>query len=135
MIIGATLSQTPYKVRTLQEEHYLRCGADILLTGLQQDLEGEAKCVVCGTTVHLKMRKGRVYDLKPDNAILHVVEIPIEEGKFRIECEATHLFDSEKCLRSWVGSYAGRPGGIFRPQEYLDRLSQGRKARVAFGRS
>src|SRR5215831_6915259 len=104
MIIGATPSQTPYKVRTLQDEQYLRCGADILLSGLQQDIEGEAKCVVCGTTVRLKMKEGRVHDLEPDNAILHVVEIPVGDGKLRIECEATHLFDDEKCLRSWLDS-------------------------------
>ncbi len=133
MIVGATFSETPYKIRTVQTEHYLRCGADILLNGLQQTIEGEAKCVVCARTVRLNMSKGNINTLDPETAILHLVEIPISEGKIRIECETTHLFDTEKCLRSWMTSYTGKPGTILRPQEFLNHLSQGGTAKIALG--
>src|SRR5881409_2849039 len=66
MIIGATLSATPYKIRTSQAEHFLRCGADILLNGLSRNIDGEGKCVICGTTTRLKMSEGRLQELDPE---------------------------------------------------------------------
>ncbi len=132
MIIGATLSATPYKIRTSQAEHFLRCGADILLNGLSRNIDGEGKCVICGTTTRLKMSEGRLQELDPETALLHVVEIPKEPGKIGIECEVTHLFDTEKCLLTWQSTYAGKPGMVFRPREYLDHITRGGEARVAF---
>src|SRR6266568_796081 len=73
MIIGATLSATPYKIRTSQAEHFLRCGADILLNGLSRSIDGEGKCVICGTTTRLKMSEGRLQELDPETALLHMV--------------------------------------------------------------
>ncbi len=134
MIVGAIPSPTPYKIRTQQAEHYLRCGADILLNGLEQSVQGEAKCVVCGSVVQLNMTDGRVNGLEPGTAILHVVELPMGEGRISIECESTHLFDTEKCLQSWLAGYGGRAGLVFRPQEFLDHLSRGGTARVAIGK-
>ena len=122
MIIGASVTTTPYKIRTLRAEHYLRCGADILLNGIQMDIEGEARCVVCGDVTSLKMSEGAIRTVDPSTAVLHVVEIPRESGRPSILCEASPLFDKENCLRVWLESYDGRKGLVLKPQEFLDRM-------------
>jgi hypothetical protein len=105
-----------------RSEHYVRCGADILLNGMQDDLEGEGQCPICGGTIHLRVKGQRIHGLEPENSILHAVELPMEQGTFNIECEGSHLFDKEDCLNAWLKNYKGRRGSILSPQEFLDRV-------------
>ncbi len=79
----------------------------------------------------MNMNEGEIELVEPETAVLHVVEVPLGEGRIRIECEATHLFDTKKCLDSWMTRYSGPAGSVFQPQEFLDHISRGGKARVA----
>ncbi len=131
MIIGISHSPSPYKIRMAGTEYNLRCGADIVLNGLQGDLEGESTCIVCGSKVRLKMQGSKLSQIEPGTAILHVVEIPGGPGRLQVDCEATPLFDKDECLRSWLRGYNGKAGTVYKPDEYVDHVTQGGKARVA----
>ena len=122
LMIGVSLSPTPYKIKTLRAEHYLRCGADILLNGIQGEVEGEASCIICGATVRLKIRERKILELNPGSSLLHAVEIPLEHGKIGIECEGSPLFDKDDCLHTWLRSYTGRSGSVYKPQDFLDQM-------------
>ena len=122
MIIGVSPSPTPYKITTLRADHYVRCGADILLNGLRINLAGEGRCIVCGVTIRLKMSEGKLREIEPETAVLHIVECPMGQGRIGIECEASPLFDNDNCLRAWLKSYNGRSGLILKPKEFLDRM-------------
>jgi len=127
MIIGASPTPTRYKVRTQQREHYVRCGADLLLNGMNGDLEAEGRCPVCESIVRFQVKEKRVYQLRPSTSILHILEFLMDNGRVSIECEASPLFDSEECLRAWLNDYKGRPGSIFKPQEFIDHMSRVRE--------
>ena len=126
MIIGDSVSPTRYRIRLSGTEHYLRCGADILLNGLKFDIEGEGKCIVCGAITLVKMKRQKLVELEPQTAVLHVVEVLMEQGRLGIECESTPLFDKRQCLHVWLKGYRGRPGVVYMPQEFLDHMSRTR---------
>jgi hypothetical protein len=121
-IIGSSPTQTRYKVKTPTGEYYVRCGADLLLNGIRSDLEAEGQCPVCEDIVRFRIRRRRIVELRPDTSILHAVELSMANGRIGIECEGSPLFDREGCLRNWLDNYHGRPGSIFKPQEFLDRM-------------
>ncbi len=89
---------------------HLRCGADILLSGLYQDVRGEAICPICGNKVSLVVDARRVVSLEPESALLHYV---VENQRiFSIRCSSTFIFDRESCLKTWLESYKGNPGSV-----------------------
>ena len=123
MILGASLTPTRYKVRILKDEYHVRCGADLLLNGMTLDVAAEGRCPVCDGFIRFQVKDGRVLELEPDTAILHVVELPMMvNGRHAIECEGSPLFDRQNCLQTWLNDYRGRPGSIHKPQEFLDRM-------------
>lgn len=130
MILGASLTPTRYKVRTLKGEYHVRCGADLLLNGMTHDLEAEGQCPVCEGITRFQVKDGRVLVLEPDTAILHVVELSMMvDGRHAIECEGSPLFDRQNCLQTWLGDYRGRPGSIHKPQEFLDHMISARSSK------
>ena len=104
------------------QREYVRCGADILLSGLNGDLAAEALCPVCGKVTKLLIVDRKISGLEPKDAVLHVVELPGEAGRVWIECEATHIFDRETCLRKWVSTYKGKPGLVTSIENYQDLI-------------
>jgi hypothetical protein len=121
-VIGASPWQTRYKIRTADGEYYVRCGADLLLNGMRHEVQAEGRCPVCESTVQFQVRDRHVGNLRPETSILHVVEVPMSNGRISIQCEGSPLFDKESCLLAWLQKYRGRPGMIIRPQEFLDRM-------------
>lgn len=104
---------------------YVRCGADILLTGLYQDITGEASCPVCGNKVRVAVEDGRVTSVAPQSARLHYVA---ENGsKFSICCDPTLIFDKDECLKTWLESYHGRPGKISSLSEFASEAISRRR--------
>lgn len=120
LIVGRSTVPTRYRVRMTSGEDYVMCGADILLTGIRNDLEGYAQCPVCERPVSFKLDKQRVRNLQPLGALLHVVEIPTEGGRLSVLCSASHIFDREECLRDWMQGYKGEEGGVYSLQGYID---------------
>jgi len=123
-IVGPSTVPTRYKV-TLQtgETSHVRCGADLVLTGLNYDLAAEGVCPVCETRVRFKMANSKLEGLTAPSAVLHVVVLPRTiHGRPFVECEGTNLFDTPECLNKWSQTYHGRPGREFTVQEYLDHL-------------
>lgn len=104
------------------QREYVHCGADLLLSGLNGDLEAEARCPVCGNVTKLVIIGRKVDGLKPKDAVLHVVEMPTESGRIWIECEATHIFDRQACLQQWTSTYKGRRGLITSIENYQDLI-------------
>jgi len=132
--IGYSLKPTPYKVHWQNNsgkgtEEYVRCGADILLNGLNGNLDADAQCPMCRTVTRLLIVDGKVDRLEPRNAIIHVLEMPTESGRIWIECEATHIFDKKTCLDKWVSKYKGNPGLVAFVEEYHDLLAHRRSNR------
>lgn len=121
-IIGASPSQTPYKIKT-RKGQYVRCGADILLNAVGHDLEGEAKCTICGRSTHIETNQGKISKLDPPSAVLHVVEIREPGHNAQVVCEASPLFDRQECLQSWLNNYHGPPGRVYGIQEYMTRAT------------
>src|SRR5690348_11771111 len=104
--VGHSPTPTLYKLRWSRgDEEYVRCGADILLNGLEGDLEGRARCPVCGSLTRIAITAGKIDGLDPSDAIIHVVEMPAKSGRIWIECESTHVFDKETCLQKWIAVY------------------------------
>ena len=131
MIVGASAIPTRYRITTPEGEHYVRCGADLLLNGISHDIEAEGRCPVCENVVQFQVRHRRVDELTPDTAILHTVEVPMDNGRIGIECEGSPLFDKEACLHVWLSAYKGRPGSIIKLQEFLERMISLRALREA----
>ncbi|HEV2118994.1 MAG TPA: hypothetical protein VGS11_02635 [Candidatus Bathyarchaeia archaeon] len=61
-------------------KEYVCCGADILLNGLEEDLEGEAQCPVCQSRTHLVIVNGKIDGLDFRDAIIHVAEMPTKSA-------------------------------------------------------
>ena len=123
MIIGASRSPTPYKIKTPTEQ-YVRCGADILLNAVEHDLEGESRCIICGNPTLIKTVRGKIVQVNPPEALLHVVEIQGEHGARQIVCEGSPICDRRVCLEKWLKSYNGLPGQVFELQEYMPHASR-----------
>jgi hypothetical protein len=124
-IVGATERETANTV-SVHEEHetHVRCGADILLSGMYQDVMGEAVCPVCGKTTAVRMTGGEVSAVAPASAVLHyVVE---DESKFSICCEGTFIFDRKECLDEWLKTNNDRPGEISPLPEFV-KVARGRR--------
>ncbi len=132
--VGFSPSPTLYKLQWQgdsreEAEEYVRCGADLLLNGLDRNLDADAKCPVCGTSTRLLIVDGKIYGLEPRNAIIHVLEIPTKSGRTWIECEATHIFDKKACYEKWVSQYKGKAGLVTSIVDYHDILIQRRSSR------
>lgn len=123
MIIGASSRPTLFKITTPIEQ-YVRCGADILLNGVEHDLEGEGQCIVCGRAVRVNIVGAQIARVEPPDALLHVVEIRGEHGGPTIVCEGSPIFDRDTCLQIWLKSYRELPGQVFKPQEYMARATR-----------
>ena len=121
-IVGAADTKTRNKV-ILQtgQEAYLCCGADILLTGLYHNLEGEAICPVCENKIHVSIKDKRIVSVSPRSALLHYVrEAMRDPSKSGIRCSVTFIFDKEPCLKSWLKSRKGSLGKISSPQDFMN---------------
>jgi hypothetical protein len=128
--VGFSPTPTLYKLHwDGGKEEYVHCGADILLNGLEGDLEGEAYCPVCCNRTQLVIADGKIDGLDPKDAMIHVVEMPTKSGRIWIECEATHIFDTQDCLQKWLSGYKGKKGLVASVEVYHDRLIARRSER------
>ncbi len=129
--IGLSMTPTLYRFRWKGRAgyEYTRCGADLLLNGLRADLEGEAKCPVCGTLTRLVIADGKIDGLDPGDAMIHVVEVPAGRGRIWIECEPTHIFDRRSCYEQWSLGYNGKKGLVATIRDYHDRLKEKRPSK------
>jgi hypothetical protein len=122
--IGFSPTPTLYRLHWIGgNEEYVHCGADILLNGLEGDLEGEARCPVCQNRTRLVVANGEIDGLDVRDAIIHVVEMPAKLGRIWIECESTHIFDKEECFHKWIAKYSGRKGLVTSVEDYHKRLT------------
>jgi Alkylmercury lyase len=107
------------------EQAHLSCAADILLTGLLEDLKGEAVCPVCGAKISLDVKGRKVVSLSPPSAVLHYVRFRTNDpGTFGVVCEDTFVFDDEECLHEWKAKYAGPNGSTATPDDFLREVAQ-----------
>lgn len=104
------------------EREYVRCGADLLLSGLTGDLEAEARCPVCGNLTKLTIIDRKIHLLETKEALLHVVEKLNESGWVWIECGGTHIFDKPACLQKWASTYEGKRGLVTSIEKYHDLI-------------
>lgn len=103
----------------------VRCGADILLTGMYQDVRGEAVCPVCGAKTKVIVKDKRVVSVSHESALLHyVVE---EQPRFSICCGYTFIFDRAGCLKTWLGSYKGKAGTISSLSDFMEEAISRRR--------
>jgi Alkylmercury lyase len=128
-IVGASDTQTVNRVMLQTgQEAYLRCGADILLSGLYYNLVGEAICPVCGTKVRVSIENKQIVSVSPLSAVLHYAREDVgDSSKFCICCSDTFIFDKEECLKTWLRSYHGSPGKLSSLQEFMKKASSRRK--------
>ena len=128
--VGFSPTHTLYKLHwDGGNEEYVHCGADILLNGLEGDLEGEARCPVCQSRTRLPIANGNIEVLEPRDAVIHVVEMPAESGRIWIECESTHISDKEECFQKWIARYFGKKGLVASIEDYHKRLTARRSNR------
>ncbi len=128
--IGFSETATLYKLHwDGGNREYVHCGADILLNGLEGDLEGEARCPICQNRTQLVIANGKIDRLDPRDAIIHVVEMPAKSGRIWIECESTHIFDKEECLQTWIARYSGKKGLVTSVEDAHNRLTARRSNR------
>jgi hypothetical protein len=128
--VGLSPAPTLYKLHwDGGNKEYVHCGADILLNGLEGDLEGEGQCPVCQNRTRLVIANGKIDELDPRDAIIHVVEMPTKSGKIWIECESTHIFDKEECFQKWIAGYSGKKGLVESVGDYHNRLTARRSNR------
>ena len=121
--VGLSPTPTLYKLHwDGGSEENVHCGADILLNGLEADLEGEARCPVCQNPTRLEIANGKIDGLDPRDAIIHVVEMPTKSGRIWIECESTHIFDKKECFQKWIAGYSGKKGLVASVKDYHNRL-------------
>jgi len=128
--VGFSPTPTQYKLHWDRgNSEYVHCGADILLNGLEGDLEGEGQCPVCQNRTRLVIANGKIDDLNPRDAIIHVVEMPTKSGKIWIECESTHIFDKEGCFQKWIAGHSSKNGQVASVEDYHSRLTARRSNR------
>lgn len=121
-IIGFSQTPTRYRMTSPGGDNFVRCGADLLLNGLRNDLKATGRCPVCNRPIEFSMRGRLLTNLKPEGTRIHVVEMSPALGKLGICCEDTHLFDREECEKQWLSEYTGQTGISTTPQKYLERL-------------
>ncbi len=92
-------------------------------------MEGEGQCPVCKNRTRLVIANGKIDELNPRDAIIHVVEMPTKSGEIWIECESTHIFDKEECFRKWIARYSGKKGLVALVEDYHNRLTTRRSNR------
>jgi hypothetical protein len=127
-IIGATNGKTPNAlVLDSGQASNVRCGADILLTGMYHDLNAEAVCPTCGSKIEVTIEGGKVASLRPQSSLLHYVVD--DENRFSICCSGTFLFDRKQCLSDWLGSYEGPKGTVVSPRTFMDEATARRSDR------
>jgi hypothetical protein len=133
-IVGATEQETANIVSVDKEqETHVRCGADILLSGMYQDVRGEAVCPVCGTRIRIVIKDARVTSVTPRSALLHyVVEY---QRYYSICCSDTFIFHKQECLRDWLKTYRGRPGLVQTLPDFMREALSRRKLRAVFSKS
>ena len=127
-IVGATNNKT---LNTLVldsgQASNVRCGADILLTGIYHDLKAEAVCPVCGSKVEVTIQDRKVAIVRPQSALLrYVVD---DENRFSICCSGTFLFDRKRCLTDWLKSHEEPRGSVASPQAFMDEAASRRGGR------
>jgi hypothetical protein len=128
--IGFSPTPTLYKLHWDEgNKEYVHCGADILLNGLEGDLKGEGQCPVCQNRTRLVIANGKIDEMDPRDAIIHVVELPTKAGRIWIECESTHIFDKEECFQKWIAGYSGKKGLVASVEDYHTRLTARRSNR------
>jgi hypothetical protein len=128
--VGFSPTPTRYKLHwDGGNKESVYCGADILLNGLEGDLEGEGQCPVCLNRTRLVIANGKIDELDPQDAIIHVVEMRTKSGKIWIECESTHIFDKEECFQKWIARYSGKKGLVASVEDYHNRLTARRSNR------
>lgn len=121
-IIGATNGKTPNAlVLDSGQASNVRCGADILLTGLYHDLNAEAVCPICRSKIEVRIEGGKAASVRPQSALLHYVVD--DESRFSVCCSGTFLFDRKQCLSDWLGSYEGPKGTVVSPQTFMDEAT------------
>ncbi len=126
-IVGATTIVTRNRVMLNSGVvSFVRCGADIILSGLFQDVEGETRCPICNRTVHLVVKNRNIDALEPSSALLHYVRYHVREDprKFGIVCENTFLFDRKECLDAWSKTNTGPSGEVATPSDFLAEASR-----------
>ena len=128
--VGFSQTPTLYKLHWQDDsgapDEYVHCGADLLLNGLNRNLDADAKCPICGTITRLLIVNGKLDGLEPRDAIIHVLEMPTKSGRIWVECEPTHIFDKKTCFEEWVSEYKGKPGLVTSVEDYHDLLVQRR---------
>ncbi|MDE1852549.1 MAG: hypothetical protein KGI38_02245 [Thaumarchaeota archaeon] len=127
-IVGATDERTRNLVVVDGgQKTHVHCGADVLLSGLYQDVSGTSICPVCGKETRMVIVAGRLASVDPQSALLHyVVE---DQRRFSICCEATFVFDKEECLKTWLGSHDGASGKTSSLPEFMNEASARRGPR------
>src|SRR5207245_11390317 len=121
------MSDEPTLYRMILQQRgdvYVKCGAGIILNGLNTDLLAEALCPVCGNVTSFHIDQRRIEDLDPKEPMLHVVEFKMGPRHLGVECESTHIFDKKDCLTKWVSTYAGKNGRVISLPEYMSSLNQ-----------
>ena len=135
-IIGLSTTPTLYKLHwqdvSCESPEYVRCGADLLLNGLNRNLDAEAQCPICGTITRLLIVDGKIDGLEPKDASIHVLEMPTRSERIWIECEATHIFDKKPCLEKWISEYKGKTGLVDSVENYHKLLVQRRSKRATY---
>jgi hypothetical protein len=109
-MVGSTSERTLNRVILEQGQmSNVYCGADILLSGLYQNVKGEAICPICKTKIQIALENQAVTKVIPSTSLLHyVVEDP---SVLSICCEGTIIFDKEPCLKMWLKSHR-ETGGV-----------------------
>jgi hypothetical protein len=111
------------------DKEFVHCGADILLNGLEGDLRGDGQCPVCQNHTRLVIANGKIDEMDPRDAIIHVVELPTKSDRIWIECESTYIFDREECFQKWIAGYSGKKGLVASVEDYHNRLTARRSNR------
>ena len=122
MAVGVSEVPTPYTVTIGGIPVFVRCGADLLLTGRTLDLAARARCPVCAGETRFEIRGGEVVGLRPEGAVVHVVEVPMGARGIGVLCEESHLFDRRACLEAWRALAPRRDGTDWAPADYLRHL-------------
>ncbi|MBI3859814.1 MAG: hypothetical protein HY296_06235 [Thaumarchaeota archaeon] len=129
-VVGASPVATKNRVMLRSgEASFVRCGADIILTGLFRDVEGEARCPVCDGVIHLNIENRSIKSLEPSKALLHYVQYYVgnDQTEFGVVCENTLLFDRRECLDAWREAYTGPPSKVVTPGDFLAEVSPTRR--------
>jgi len=129
-VVGVSSVATRNRVRPKSGmPTFVNCGADIMLTGLLQDVEGKSRCPACDRAIRLDVEDGTIKKLEPSGALLHYVSCGAgnDSSEFGVICDSTFLFDREECLDAWKAGYMGPAGRVVTPMEFLEEASAARR--------